>query len=279
MALAIGVGGGMAPRFLAAEMNSGYAPLVPPAKPAEVAPLEVLDLVGTVKQGQGSSERSLRPGGRVEWPARIRVEGLGSEARLASGSLRMELSQETDVVISPLPKETDVLLEDGLVVLISNRPVHVHVPKYYMEVVGQAFGVWVREDSMQISVLDGEVSLLSFDAEPARFGKGREIVVTADAVTPRDMNETLSISEISRSKVSPTRFRVSAEVVPNAVVLLQGVQERQEVKRSASGKISATIDTDETAPVRLFAYDSAGRRTELGGQPATLQEVLDRLRK
>ena len=212
-------------------------------------------------------------------PATFRTEGIDGYVRIAVKGARIVISQDAVVHLGAAGVGLTMHVERGLAVAYrAKQPVRAVVPERELDIVGQAFGIWVRPDQVNVAILEGDAEIRYRDATPERFAVGREVRIEDDQVEPSVMATELGLKVISERK-SGSRYKIAGQTGTNArLFALDGDDGFKEVELTRGGTFSIRVKAERPAAGSLFAFDAAGRWAEFGKPSRRLGRVLEDLK-
>lgn len=229
--------------------------------------LKITGLEGDVRLlAPDGAWRPTRVGEAAARPTGLSTVGLSSVVKASLASHRLTLGKEGRALIGDEGRGgTTVQLDQGHL-LIENGRTTTYVPARALRVVGTDYGVWVAEDRVVVSVVEGEVEI-THRGEATKYAGGREILFTRQSTSPRAMDPELSISIVDKARRG-RRTRITAQTTPAGFAFQKNDGAYQPVDVQLSGRLTVLLRGEEPAPGEVVVYDAAGRSAQLGG-PAT----------
>ena len=250
-----------------------------PSKDADPSRVNIEEVSGEVwARSEGPGWRPLAAGDVLRRPATFRTVGLDGYVRLSVKGARLVIAQESVAHLGAAGTGLTFQVDEGLVLAYREKqPVRALVPTYEFEVSGQAYGIWVRPDQVNVAILEGKAEMRHRDAEPETFSFGREVTLRKGSLEPAVMPPTLNAEVISKRR-SGSKSRIAARTWDNARVYSFGRDGFEEVKLKRGGTFTIRVPGDKPAPGTLIALDAAGRWAELEQPSRRLEQVLHDLK-
>ncbi len=277
IALVVGGGAGAA---IAPISKSIATPQAAPSSLAEidVGRVQVESVKGKVQALNAKGDWiSLDAKARVHRPVRIRTVGWQSQATLSFKGVRLVVEQNADLMLSAPGPKPSILVQAGHVRLHRGTgDIAMYIPDREVKLIGQTYGVWVRDRRVAVAVLEGELEVRSGATKPMKFANRRELVLL-DRVVPALLDERLQI-QVQGTSRRGRRYTLTGRTAPHALVVhMDDKGKRNILPVSSAGVFSVDLLDRRPQPGQLVAYDSAGRRAEVDSPSASLKEIVDSL--
>ena len=240
--------------------------------------VDVETVAGTVQMQDAKGDWvNIEPGDRLTRPLAIRTVGAEGRVGLAFKGIRLVGEHGTHFMLSAPGMESSVLLQSGhLRVYRGSGDLALYIPDREVKLLGQTFGVWVREKGVAVAVLDGELEVKAPGRKPMKFARGRELVL-AKRVVPAVLDQKLEV-QVQGTSRRGYRYTLTARTAPHAHVVHTDDKGNQKVLQvSPAGVFSVDLLDRRPQPGQLVAYDSAGRRAEVDKPSISLSEVVEAL--
>lgn len=274
-AVLLGGGGAAALNMLAGDLAPNVsARALPPV--ADTNAVQLIAVKGEVKALMPDGEwRYVRPGIALSRPTGFEVVGPDASITVRFRGVTLEASLGAKVLVGAPGLGFGLQVEKGRVLVARNaKDVVTHVPRLDAVVRGQAYGIWAHDDEASVSILGERAEIEHGENEPERYGKSREILVTKTKLTPSVLSDVLKIDVRSTTKRG-RGFRVSGRTARGAIVKVRNEDGGwDDVRVSISGSFAADVANDPPGAGELVAFDSAGRRAEIGKASRALTAVV-----
>jgi hypothetical protein len=278
VALILGGGGGFAVELLAAREKTPFETTPLPAK--NISDRIVIESVrGSVRVlAPSGTWRPAREGDTLERPTGIKADGPEASITLFHAGVRVVAQRDARVMIGAAGTLGLVVDSGQLLVHSSAGKVKVQVPSSQASLVGDAFGVWARRESLTVAVLDNDVALQSA-TQATKYPSGREVVLTSGGAVPSVLAPQLKI-EVQSIEKQGGRFAITAKAnMPNAAVYVKRGARYEEVPVGQFGSFTVVLDRQDPVEGELVAYDAAGRRAQIDRPSEMLDRTLEALAK
>lgn len=211
---------------------------------------------------------------RVHRPVRIRTVGWDSQATLSFKGVRLVVEQNADLMLSAPGPSPSILVQAGHVRLHRGTgDIAMYIPDREVKLIGQTYGVWVRDERVAVAVLEGELEVKAGGHKAMKFANRRELVLV-DRVVPALLDERLQI-QVKGTSRRGYRYTLTGRTAPHALVVhVDDKGKRNILKVSSAGVFSVDLLDRRPQPGQLVAYDSAGRRAEVDSPSASLKEIV-----
>lgn len=277
LALVIGGGAGAAIKPVAGSMAPAAAVDSRPPE-ASLGRVDVEAVQGTAQALSASGDWvKLELGSRLRRPLKLRTVGHDAHLTVTFQGVRLVAEHEAIVMLSAPGPQPSVLVQQGHArVFRSSGDLAVFVPDREVKLLGQTFGVWVREEGVAVAVLDGELEVKAPGRKPMKFARGRELVL-AERVVPAVLDQQLEI-QVQGTSRRGSRYTLTARTAPHALVVhTDDNGARHILPVSPAGAFSVDLLDRRPQPGQLVAYDSAGRQAEVDKPSQSLDEVVQAL--
>ena len=229
-------------------------------------------------RADGLQWRPIAEGDAIRRPVSFRTVGIDGYVRISVKNTRIAVAQDSIVHFGGAGMGLPFQVDQGVVLAYREKQaVRAIVPAQELDVIGSAFGIWVRPDRVEVAVLGDKVEIRHRDDPAASFAVGREVSIRNGQVEASMMAPKLTIELITKRRVGG-KSRIAARTWLNAQVFAFGEDGYEEVELTRGGTFAIQVPGEFPDPGTLIAIDSAGRIAEIDRGSKSLEQVLDDLK-
>ncbi len=264
----MGGGGALGAHHLADRVKIQPPPVT--RQPAAAPQAELTRIEGQVEViGPAGNARAASAGSPLPRPAGLVTTGVDGEAQIAHNGTHLIASRDARVFFDGPGTPLDVFLERGRLVLHRDgASISTTIPGESLAISGGTYGVWHRGDRVLVSVLAGDAKVVQLGKETV-YAAGREVVLTPDGANVGVFPPKLTLY-VDRADARGDGYEIRGKTSPTAEVVVRRGDRYESVAVAPSGVFTTRIAGARPAPGELIAFDSVGRRAEVGSPSMSL---------